>query len=425
MRLLGARTRRGAWRSRDSPTGMAAAVAAGAPSVGVTTSQSPAALFGAGASLCVADFADARLGEGARVIETCVTRGARGGVSHTGTNRAFRVGHCRSQNGTWFGRIAESLRARLRGCHDLQCVHVVRFFGMRRRKTSSDRRHSSAHPERAFRSRLVADRHAGARRLRRRHRAVRASAPRRRRLILDRLGRLPAGASPHVACVTSLSPRRDRSASAHVVEPGRSRARRDTRGRAGVVLAASRAAFRAFAAGASADSGAPDARSATNESQISPATTMTSRTTPWWCGSGTTCVWRITTSSSVPRRSRAADPGVEVLPVYCFDPRCFERSAWGSPKTGAHRARFLRECVADLQSNLRLIGSDLLVVVGKPEEVIAPLVLGDGKTTVVLTQVRSRYSIRIRAGEKRFSFTRFRFCFLRFLCRASPVRMII
>ena len=39
------------------------AVAAGAPSVGVTTSQSPAALFGAGASLCVADFADARLGE--------------------------------------------------------------------------------------------------------------------------------------------------------------------------------------------------------------------------------------------------------------------------------------------------------------------------------------------------------------------------
>jgi phosphoglycolate phosphatase-like HAD superfamily hydrolase len=42
---------------------MAAAVAAGAPSVGVTTSQSPAALFGAGASLCVTDFADARLEE--------------------------------------------------------------------------------------------------------------------------------------------------------------------------------------------------------------------------------------------------------------------------------------------------------------------------------------------------------------------------
>ena len=128
----------------------------------------------------------------------------------------------------------------------------------------------------------------------------------------------------------------------------------------------------------------------------------------------------------------AADPNVEVLPVYCFDPRCFERSAWGSPKTGAHRARFLRECVADLQSNLRLIGSDLLVVVGKPEEVIAPLVLGDGKTTVVLTQVRSRYVLRIRAEnvsrdeERREEEDLFRFRFLLSPSRrASPVRMII
>lgn len=126
----------------------------------------------------------------------------------------------------------------------------------------------------------------------------------------------------------------------------------------------------------------------------------------------------------------AADPGVEVLPVYCFDPRRFERSAWGSPKTGAHRARFLRECVADLQSNLRLIGSDLLVVVGKPEEVIAPLVLGDGKTTVVLTQVRSRYVLRIRAdyvsrdGKRREEEDLFRFVFSPSR-RASPVRMII
>ena len=63
MRLLGATDPARCVAFEDSPTGMAAAVAAGAPSVGVTTSQSPAALFGAGASLCVADFADARLGE--------------------------------------------------------------------------------------------------------------------------------------------------------------------------------------------------------------------------------------------------------------------------------------------------------------------------------------------------------------------------
>jgi hypothetical protein len=246
-------------------------------------------------------------------------------------------------------------------------------------------------------------------------------------------GRLPAGASPHVACVTSLSPRRDRSASAHVSSRAGAFARAETRARrAGVVLAASRAAFGAFAAGASADSGAPDARSATDESRISPATTMTSATTR-------VVVWfrndlRLADNYVIKRAEAlaAADPGVEVLPVYCFDPRCFERSAWGSPKTGAHRARFLRECVADLQSNLRLIGSDLLVVVGKPEEVIAPLVLGDGKTTVVLTQVRSRYVLRIRAEnvsrdeERREEEDLFRFRFLLSPSRrASPVRMII
>ena len=233
-------------------------------------------------------------------------------------------------------------------------------------------------------------------------------------------GRLPAGASPHVACVTSLSPRRDRSASAHVSSRAGAFARAETRARrAGVVLAASRAAFGAFAAGASADSGAPDARSATDKSRISPAAAMTSATTR-------VVVWfrndlRLADNYVIKRAEAlaAADPGVEVLPVYCFDPRCFERSAWGSPKTGAHRARFLlRECVADLQSNLRLIGSDLLVVVGKPEEVIAPLVLGDGKTTVVLTQVRSRYVYDRKTfldGFVLFSPSR----------RASPVRMII
>ena len=51
MRLLGATDPARCVAFEDSPTGMAAAVAAGAPSVGVTTSQSPAALFGAGCVL--------------------------------------------------------------------------------------------------------------------------------------------------------------------------------------------------------------------------------------------------------------------------------------------------------------------------------------------------------------------------------------
>ena len=83
--------------------------------------------------------------------------------------------------------------------------------------------------------------------------------------------------------------------------------------------------------------------------------------------------------------------GCDVLPVFCFDPRFFAPSAWGSPKTGGHRARFQLECVLNLKQNLRAIGSDLVVEVGKPEEIIPKYLLaGAGKTNLVLTQVRSR-----------------------------------
>lgn len=60
---------------------------------------------------------------------------------------------------------------------------------------------------------------------------------------------------------------------------------------------------------------------------------------------------------------------LQVLPVYCFDPRFFSASGWGNPKTGSFRAQFLLESVLDLKARLRGIGSDLLVAFGKPEEV--------------------------------------------------------
>ena len=37
----------------------------------------------------------------------------------------------------------------------------------------------------------------------------------------------------------------------------------------------------------------------------------------------------------------------EVLPVFLFDPRQFGTTRRGSPKTGAYRAKFLAESVAD------------------------------------------------------------------------------
>lgn len=65
----------------------------------------------------------------------------------------------------------------------------------------------------------------------------------------------------------------------------------------------------------------------------------------------------------------------EVLPVYVFDPRTFggKTRQFGFPKTGSHRAQFILESVADLRDKLRLKGADLLLCIGKPEEILPKL----------------------------------------------------
>lgn len=60
----------------------------------------------------------------------------------------------------------------------------------------------------------------------------------------------------------------------------------------------------------------------------------------------------------------------QVLPLFCFDSRFLGPSAWGTPKTGPYRAQFLLEAVLDLKDRLRGVGSDLLVHLGRPEDVI-------------------------------------------------------
>jgi deoxyribodipyrimidine photo-lyase len=75
----------------------------------------------------------------------------------------------------------------------------------------------------------------------------------------------------------------------------------------------------------------------------------------------------------------AACEADELLPVYVFDPREFGTRAFGGTasfryeKTGSHRARFLVQSVADLRSQLRASGSDLVVRRGRPEEVLPAL----------------------------------------------------
>ena len=71
---------------------------------------------------------------------------------------------------------------------------------------------------------------------------------------------------------------------------------------------------------------------------------------------------------------QAAKRGAHVVPLYCFDPRHFAQTSFGFPKTGAFRAQFLLEAIADLRQSLRGLGSDLLIRQGQPEQVILALV---------------------------------------------------
>ena len=199
-------------------------------------------------------------------------------------------------------------------------------------------------------------------------------------------GRHLVGASFSVTRVTSLSSRRDRGASSSKAHHSsqrkpfaRSKAHANRSG--GLTAAATHAALRAFAAAAAGDEGSESAK--TKVPMF--ASDATTRVVVWFRND-----LRLADNYVVQRAEQLAsgDDKTEILPVYCFDPRFFERSAWGTPKTGGHRARFQHECVSNLKKNLRAIGSDLLVVVGKPEDVIAQHALGDGKTTIVLTQVR-------------------------------------
>ncbi|HMQ45920.1 MAG TPA: DASH family cryptochrome [Saprospiraceae bacterium] len=65
----------------------------------------------------------------------------------------------------------------------------------------------------------------------------------------------------------------------------------------------------------------------------------------------------------------------EVVLVYVFDERTFMgKTRWfGFPKTGKFRAKFIIESIADLRHNIRSKGAELIIRIGKPEEVIFDL----------------------------------------------------
>lgn len=77
---------------------------------------------------------------------------------------------------------------------------------------------------------------------------------------------------------------------------------------------------------------------------------------------------------------RALEHSELLVPVYCLDPSHFSTTSFGFRKTGAFRARFLLEALADLDQRLRQLGSGLLLLRGKPEEALAKVARQYGAT---------------------------------------------
>jgi len=84
-------------------------------------------------------------------------------------------------------------------------------------------------------------------------------------------------------------------------------------------------------------------------------------------------------------RAIQANPNF-LLPLYCFEPRQFGQTSFSFPKTGAFRAHFLLESVADLRRSLQSLGSDLIIRQGNPEVVIPDLAKQLGITAVYYHQ---------------------------------------
>ncbi|MBK8546595.1 MAG: DASH family cryptochrome [Saprospiraceae bacterium] len=72
--------------------------------------------------------------------------------------------------------------------------------------------------------------------------------------------------------------------------------------------------------------------------------------------------------------TEAINKKVQIIPVYVFDERIFKgKTSYGFDKIQSFRTQFIIESVEDLRKNLRIRGADLLVRMGKPEEIIFEL----------------------------------------------------
>lgn len=87
----------------------------------------------------------------------------------------------------------------------------------------------------------------------------------------------------------------------------------------------------------------------------------------------------------------------ELLPVYVFDPRQFRfHTQYGIPKISEARARFLIESITQLRQHLRQFGSELIVRIGKPEEVLYELAVQHKAYFIYCNRERTKEEVDVQ-----------------------------
>lgn len=100
--------------------------------------------------------------------------------------------------------------------------------------------------------------------------------------------------------------------------------------------------------------------------------------------------------------THAINSGEEVYPVFVFDERLFKgKTRFGFPKVGKYRTKFIIESVQNLRDNLRALGSDLIVKVGKPEEIIFSLARQLKSSWVFCNRERTREEVEVQDALER------------------------
>ncbi|MEZ4898924.1 MAG: DASH family cryptochrome [Saprospiraceae bacterium] len=93
----------------------------------------------------------------------------------------------------------------------------------------------------------------------------------------------------------------------------------------------------------------------------------------------------------------AMESADEVFGVYVFDSRTFRgKTSFGFPKTGAHRARFIIEAVADLKRQFQVLGSDLIIRIGHPEDELFALAKSLRTSWVFCNRERTQEEVEVQ-----------------------------